>query len=201
MSITITEYMDKRNKKLYKDIKEITDINENIKVLEQDPKIIEYLEKKEQKQKLENHLEAKKQEFQKEIQSSCNHELLFLTPKKEFWGYHDYEIECVLCEKHFKEIDFDLDSYYKSKKLIAYVKKEYDSYEGRSWTEYSPLYYSAEDIRNYYFELTQKLEKLEKEDLENFLPEDFNVEDAVWEFFCDNTLYYKQKKQKIKLMI
>ena len=41
MSITITEYMDKRNKKLYKDIKEITDINENIKVLEQEPKIIE----------------------------------------------------------------------------------------------------------------------------------------------------------------
>ena len=47
MSITITEYMEKRNKKLHKDIKEITTINEDIKLLEQDPKIMEYLKKKE----------------------------------------------------------------------------------------------------------------------------------------------------------
>ena len=157
--------------------KEIEELSVDLEELLKDPKVKEYFEKKETLAKKKKELIRKDKIYGKSILRECKHPMWFLTYNKEIYGFHSYELECVLCGKHEKDINHDLDYLYESKRLIAFKKRERDAYEGRSWNEYTPLLVSSNKINEYYYELYQNLDEF-------INSQSFSVEDALWEHFC-----------------
>ena len=184
--MNIKNYVEDKKRALSEIEKEIETSTLELKDLLEDPKVKEYFSKKEELKNKKEILLKTKKEYDEAYQEKCNHPLWSLITKRNiYYPYNDSkELECVICKKHTSSY-FSLDDLYNKKKLIAYRKLERDCWEGRSWFEYEPLY-SSEEIEKYYYDLYLNLEKLKKQDDGSIIPKHFNIEETVWNYFCNN---------------
>lgn len=200
MTITIKELVEERKEQLKPFEKEIDILNKDVQELLNDPKVKEYLEKKKELEKEIGQLETKTQEFYKNLEEKCTHPMLYV--KNNHDGFSPYgifsladnnSVNCILCGAKIS-VYSSMKDLYQSKRLLGHEIIDHDYYEGRTYYSYEPVC-TIEEAQNYYYKLYKEVEIIREYDSLDIIPEDFNIEEKVWEHFCKPQTKTKTKRR------